>query len=103
MPFKSEAIEIHHTKHDRRIKLTDEDKERIKTLGLSQRALARMFGVSRRTIQFILHPEKLEENKRARKERGGWKQYYNKEKNTEYMREHRQYKQKLYLKGEIKL
>jgi transposase len=103
MPFKSEEIKIHHTKHDRRIKLTDEDREQIRTLGLSQRALARMFGVSRRTIQFILHPEKLEENKKQRKERGGWKQYYNKEKQTEYIREHRQYKQKLYLKGEIKL
>jgi transposase len=103
MPFKSETIKIHHTKHDRRIKLTDEDKEKIKTMGLSQRALAKMFGVSRRTIQFILHPEKLEQNKKQRKERGGWKQYYNKEKQTEYVRGHREYKQKLYLKGEIKL
>lgn len=103
MPYKSEKIPIHHTKHDRRIKLTDEDKERIKKLGgeLSQRALARMFDVSRQTIRFILFPDKLARNKELRKARGGWRLYYDREKNAETIKEHRRYKQKLKLKGEI--
>ena len=107
MPYLSEDIIIAHTKHDKRIKLTDDDKELIRWLSeeekLSQRALASRFNVSRRTIQFVLNPEKLIENKKRRAERGGWKQYYDKEANTDYQREHRNYKQSLYVKGEIKL
>lgn len=105
MPFKSEKITIQGTKHDRRRKLSAEDKAeiRINTDGLSQRALAREYDVSRRTIQFILDPGKLAANKEARKIRGGWKQYYDKEKHTLSMKEHRNYKQKLFVDGEIKL
>lgn len=104
MPFKSEKIKIQGTKHDRRRKLTKEDKEEIyaNPLGLSQRVLAAKYGVSRRTIQFVLDPEKLKENIKRRKERGGSKQYYNREKCSETIKEHRRYKQNLKLKGEIK-
>lgn len=105
MPFKSEKILIENTSFDRRVKLTDNDKELIRKIrkeeNLSQRELARKFNVSRRLIQYILDPEKLEENKRLREERGGSKQYYNKEKHREYMKDHRRYKQDLYTKGEI--
>jgi len=105
MPYKSEKIKIANTKNDRRIKLTDDDKELIKWLReeekISYQKLANQFGVSKRTIQFICDPKKLEENKKRRAERGGWKQYYDKEKNTEVQREHRQYKQDLYIKNEI--
>ena len=72
MPRKSDSIPIENEKLDRRIKLTSEDKENIKltaeTGNYSQRQIALMFGVSRRTIQFILFPEKLEENKKRRAE-----------------------------------
>lgn len=104
MPYKSEKIKIEGTKFDKRVKLTQEDKKDIfeNALGLSQRELARMYGVSRRTIQFILDPQKLIENKKRREERGGWKQYYNREDQTISIREHRKYKQELMLKGEIK-
>lgn len=104
MPYKSEKITIEGTKHDRRRKLTEEDKLDIKAnvSELSQRELAKLYNVSRRSIQFILDPAKLERNKQARKERGGSKIYYNKEKQTASIREHRQYKQGLFIKGEIK-
>ena len=32
MPYKSEKIKIDHTEHDKRIKLTDEQKENIKKI-----------------------------------------------------------------------
>lgn len=105
MPYKSEKAPIEGTKYDRRVKLSKEDKEEILALyesgNHSQRELARMYGVSRRSIQFIVNPEKLQENKQRRAERGGWKAYYDKEKNTAAIREHRNYKQSLYVKGLI--
>ena len=105
MPFKSGKILIEKTSFDRRVKLTDDDKELIRKISkeenLSQRELARKFNVSRRLIQYVLDPEKLTENKRIREERGGSKQYYDKEKHREYMKDHRRYKQDLYIKGEI--
>jgi len=104
MPYKSEKIKIEGSKYDRRAKLTPEDKKEIyaNALGLSQRALASKWGVSRRTIQFILDPSKLKENLKRRKERGGSKQYYNKEEWAETMKEHRRYKEKLSKEGKIR-
>ena len=69
MPFKSEKIKIQGTKHDRRRKLTKEDKEEIyaNPLGLSQRVLAAKYGVSRRTIQFVLDPRKAKREHQAKK------------------------------------
>lgn len=83
--------------HDRRVKLTDEDREEIKRLygTISQRKLAAMFGVSRRLIIFIACPEKHAKNLRDRAARGGSHQYYDKEYNTTKQREHRQYKTKV--------
>jgi len=103
MPRKSDLIPINNESLDRRVKLTKEEKEDIhaNVLGLSQRVLARTYGVSRRTIQFILSPEKLEENLKRRKERGGSKQYYDKEKWRVTMKEHRDYKKKLFQEGKI--
>lgn len=105
MPFKSEKIIIAKTSFDKRVKLTDDDKKLILKLrteeNLSQRVLARQFNVSRRLIQYVLDPEKLAENIRQRNERGGSKQYYDRDKHREYMKDHRRYKQDLYNKGEI--
>lgn len=106
MPYLSSKILIKNTKHDRRIKLKPSDKIRIRVLyktgEYSQRKLAKKYNVSRRLIQFVLDPKKLEECKARRAESGGSKQYYDKEKWRKSMKEHRQYKQKLYLKGKIK-
>ncbi|MFW9871886.1 MAG: hypothetical protein ACFFG0_02210 [Candidatus Thorarchaeota archaeon] len=105
MPFKSEKIIIANTQFDKRIKLSREDKEKIislyKNTNVSQRDLAKMFNVSRRLIQFILYPEKLEENKKRRAEHGGWKQYYNKKSNAKSQKKHRHYKQKLFKDNKI--
>ena len=103
MPYKSEKIKIEGTKFDRRRKLTEEDKKDISenVLGLSTRELSLKYGVSRRTIQFILDPNKLAENLKRRAERGGSKKYYKPDEWAETMREHRKYKQDLKIKGEI--
>lgn len=92
MPYKYENVRL-KPHQDRRRKLSNEDREMIKnTKGISQRKLAKMFGVSRRTIQFILDPQKRIENIERRKERGGWRQYYDKDKHAQSVREHRRYK-----------
>jgi len=104
MPYKSEALKIEHTEHDRRIKLTGEQREKIKekyAVGISQRRLAKMYGVSRRLISFIINPSALEENLKRREEKGGSKVYYNKEKHREAIKNHRRYKQKLKIEGKI--
>ena len=89
---------------DLRIKLSDEDKEEIQYRyleigGVSQRDLAKEYGVSRRLIQFAIYPEKQKENYEQRQRRGGSKQYYSKERNTDAMRRHRAYKRGLMKKG----
>lgn len=88
---------------DRRVKLTAEQKAEIVELAttMSQRAIAAKFAVSRRTIQFILDPQKRVENLVRRAERGGSKQYYDRQTHTEAMRTHRQHKKKLHDNGEL--
>jgi len=66
--------------------------------GASQRRLAKMFNVSRRLIQFILNPESHKKNLERRRELGGSKIYYKKDKHTKAIREHRQYKKELLTK-----
>lgn len=84
---------------DKRIKLTPEQRSDIfnayHNLSEGRNSLARQYGVSPRTITFICHPEKLEENKLRFLERGGSKQYYDKEKHRIYTKEHRKHKMKL--------
>lgn len=103
MPYKSTKIKIINTAYDRRCKLTTVQKDEIISLkdSISQRKCAEMFNVSRRTIQFLWDPEKLKRNIQRRQERGGTKQYYNKEKHKEQMKTYRRYKQQLYLEGKI--
>ena len=61
MPYKSEKIKL-SKEQDRRIKLSDEQKEEIRAkyaTGLySQRGLALEYHVSRRLISFVLDDEK---------------------------------------------
>ena len=105
MPYLSEKIKIAGTKFDRRIKLSEEQKEEIKKLssaGLSQRKIAGIYKVDRRLISFILNPASYEENLKRRAERGGSKVYYDKVKHANYIKQHRKYKQNLKLKEEIK-
>jgi len=101
MPYLSEKIKISGTKHDRRIKLTQEERIEIFNSNLSQRKLAAIYNVSRSLIRFIKDPEKAKRNYQLRLQRGGSKQYYNKEYSTLKTREHRQYKQQLFINNEI--
>ena len=107
MPYKSEKIKIEFTENDKRIKLTPEQKEQIKkeyeTSLISQRALAEKYKVDKKTIYNILHPEKYQEKLEQYKQEKHSKQYYNKEKQKDYVKKYRHHKQDLYLKGEIKL
>lgn len=57
--------------------------------------------VSKRTIIFICKPETLAQSLKRRQERGGSKIYYDKTKNTDSMRKHREYKKMLYSKNLI--
>ena len=85
---------------DRRIRLTEEQKKEIAGAeGFSVRELAELFGVSRRTIQFIRNPESKAQNLARRDERGGWRSYYDAEKHKVRLREHRKHKRELDLQG----
>jgi hypothetical protein len=105
MPYKSEKIKIVDTAFDRRVKLTPDDKVLVKQIrdeeGTSYQKLANQFQVSKRLIIFICKPETQEASYAARIARGGSKIYYDRQKHTEVIKEHRRYKQDLYLKGNI--
>ena len=113
MPYKSSEIIISGTQYDRRQKLTPFQKaeifHRYMTEAVSQRQLAREYGVSRRLITFIVNPESEERNKellrenkellRENKAKGLYK--YDRKKHTENIRNHRRYKQRLFQEGKI--
>lgn len=106
MPYKSEKINISGTSYDRRRKLSEDQKEYIRWLHeeehVSKHKLAEMFNVSRRTIQFTIDNDKYEHNRENFKKRradGRYKQ--SKEEWAQTIREHRQYKHKLYVEGKI--
>lgn len=103
MPYKSEKIKLPPTK-DRRRKLTDEQKEEIRLIyaegKVGTRPLAKQFGVSRSLIQLIVNPDVAERKKQYVKDH--WRDYRpSKEEWAKTIKEHRHYKQDLYLKGEI--
>ena len=103
MPYKFETDKIPLPKgKDRRVRLTPEQRAEIRENvdGLSQRALANKYKVSRRLVQFILQPDKHAQNLKCRQDRGGWQQYYDKNKHKDAMREHRQYKKSALLSPE---
>lgn len=98
MPYKTDKLAINDPHLDRRVKLLPFEKEEIKALykqGASMRSLARSYKVDRRTIDFILHPERHKRNLELRADRGGSKVYYNREKHAAAMQRHRKYKRKI--------
>ncbi len=94
---------INNPKLDRRVKLLPEQREEVLALkeSISQRKCAKMFNVSRRLVQFIWYPEKAEENKLRRAERGGSSQYYDKDSHSKAMKDHRNYKRQLIKENKI--
>lgn len=103
MPYKFENIPINNEQHDRRVKLTAEQKEQIvqeyETGLISITALSKKYGVSKRLIQFTLFPERKEKNKerflKAQKEG----RYYDRKKHAAYTKKHRDHKKALYQQG----
>lgn len=84
--------------HDRRRKLTDDDREQIRNLKdeYSQRYLAKKFGVSRRTIQFVIDPQKRLDNVERRRERvARGERQETTEARREYMRRFRQHQKEV--------
>jgi len=105
MPYKCEK-DLIPTELKRSSKLTTADKEEIqyrylKVGGVSQRELAREYNVSRRLIVFCIYPERQKKNYQDRVANGGSKQYYDKDKHTKAVREHRHYKKKLSDEGKL--
>lgn len=106
MPYKHETDKMRIPRKkglDKRIKLTPEQREEIRdnVLGLSLNALASQYKVSKRTVHFIICPEKYELMLKQRKERGGSKQYYDKDKHKESMKAHRTYKTQLHKQNKL--
>lgn len=104
MPYKSEKIKLSETQ-DRRRKLIKEQKEEIKAIYATgvcgTRPLAKQFGVSRSLIQIIVNPSITQKRKEYTK--NNWAKYKaTREERAEIQREHRRYKQELYVKGELK-
>lgn len=103
MPYKSSSIKL-SPEQDRRRKLTEEQKAEIRRIYESgvcgTRPLAKQFGVSRSTIQIIVNPSRAEAVRQRAKEH--WRDYkQNKEEWAKTIREHRHYKQELYLNGKL--
>lgn len=97
MPYKSEKMKLNRSQ-DRRVKLTDEQREEIRhkyETGLySQRSLAREYNVSRRLITFVLDDTKYQRSKEQFKERRADGRYKEtSERRAAIQREHRRYKQ----------
>jgi DNA invertase Pin-like site-specific DNA recombinase len=105
MPYKSEKPgQYIRPADDKRRKLTDAQREEIReqhAQGASQRQLAVHFGVSRRLVSFILDPEKEARQKQQFAERRKDGRYYDPQKHTEQIREHRRHKHKLYTEGKL--
>ena len=105
MPFKFDTDKLRITpKFDRRIKIPKSEYPVILKLhksGCAIRAIARKYSVNKRLIQFILFPERKVKNLQDRIERGGSRQYYDKDKWKIVMQEHRNYRRKLFKEGKL--
>lgn len=104
MPYKSTKIKLSESQ-DRRRKLTDAQREEIRAIyakgNIGTGTLAKQYGVSKSLVQIIVSPERAE--KVAKRNKEHWRDYRpSKEEWAATMREHRQYKQKLYVNGELK-
>jgi hypothetical protein len=103
MPYKFDKVPINNPKLDKRVKLTEDDKKNIvadyETGVISINGLAKKYGVSKRTIQFTLFPERKEKAKQLYKERRKDGRYYDKDKHNEYMKNHREHKKELWNNG----
>lgn len=101
MPAYADYHRVSDPFFDKRTKLLPCQKEMVTYWygqGKAIRAIARMFNVDKRLIQFILFPERQKKNLEDRADRGGSVAYYVKEKHTAAMATHRKHKEKLFVK-----
>lgn len=103
MPYKSETMRLQGLQ-DRRRKLTDEQKATIKEMystgNWSLAKLGNEFGVSKKTVLLLVNQDSANKAKEYCKE--NWREFQrSKEERTAATREHRRYKQSLYLSGEL--
>lgn len=99
MPYKFETDKRKIPREkDKRIKLTNDERKEIKILygQISQRKLAKMFGVSRRLVIFIGCPEKARRAKELYKERRKDGRYYHREKHREQVKKYRKHKKSIF-------
>lgn len=92
-------------KYDRRIRVSEEDikiMHELRAKGISIHEISRRMGVSKRTVQFRLFPERYQLNQERAKANKAWLRYYDRDKWRETQREHRAYKKSLIKKGLIK-
>lgn len=104
MPYKSEKLRLDETQ-DRRKRLTESQRIEIRKLyetgEYSLNDLAKKYNVSKKTILLIVNKESAEKAKQYRKEH--WRDWQRKgEEWNNVIKEHRKYKQKLYLDGKLK-
>ena len=89
-------------KYDGRRRITDDQREEIKNLysiGKSIHSIANSTGVSRRSVQLILFPERYEAIKARAKEVKRWEAYNTADIRREVMRKHRAKKRDLVNRG----
>ena len=102
MPYVCEKIKLSE-KQDRRVKLTQNQKEEIRKLystgEYSHRKLAEKYSVSRRLIQIIVNPES--ERRMKEYSKANWHKYKDKDKHRETIKKTRKYKYELYKNGEL--
>ena len=106
MPYISEKILLNKKFGlDNRVKITDGEKQEIQKLYKAKwaiRKIAREYPhISRRSIQFILYPERAEKVVERAIEVKRWEKYNKKEYHTPIMRKYRHHQQKLYLEGKL--
>ena len=91
-------------KNDKRIKLTDEQREEIihryKKGDIGMRPLARKYGVHRTTIRNVVKPERYQAQLDRYKREKMSAHYYNRDKRRQYMRNFRQHIRELKEGGE---
>ena len=104
MPYKWATDKVKLPREaDRRVKLTEKDRDDIRRrykAGEGIRAIARVYEdkCSRRTVQFVLFPEREALVHKQAKERAQHKKSYTQVRGEQWariMREHRRYKQKI--------
>ena len=106
MPYVSEKMHIKGTPLDRRVKLTQEQREELRHLrefeGWSYNMLAKKYNVSKKLAIFVCNPDVEQRNRDNFKKLRADGRYYNKERNTAAIRETRRYKQQLFKDGVLK-